>query len=986
MTAERTASVQAPAAGTRAIDLLRQGAFPDWWAFVPVAGKATYVKEWSTKPLSKELCIDAYKTNQAYAGLGVVTGEFSGGLIALDIDGSDADGRYKQAAGAEYAAYGEEQTMSWTSGKPGRRQLLYRVPPSVVPELRHVKTLILRGDGNWHLGHSDAERQGAKADIPAEGVEYQEVVLRFNQCQSVLPGSPHPETRKQYRWLNYNARQVAMAPDWVMDVLRGQRKPVQWLSDADQKALDAELGETAIPSRQIRGWFFKEEVQALLRPRLEDLIFNHPKFGEYGWKEREGNNPQRMSGCPWHGGRSGTSFQYSVESGCWDCKACGVGGDVLDFVHKVTVNDLYAERPQGPDLEGYVARIATELGFNYPEDARAQVTKTVETPRVVMDERQFHEALIKIHDEELNPAIRMGRMAGLAAETGRRLTGQQCLAAMDEYRYYEDSRRNNQKKEWWQDVEQMQFLVPNLLMRPTQVMMHAAGGLGKTSACMGLAKVVGRGESMRIRGIELPVKQGPVLWIQNDQNPAKLLRDCEDNGIDPAKDRWFIVKRGFQINHTHEFAQWIKEYKPALVVVDSIGSCSTKMQVEEKDKAFASPFYYYAEKNGDPADSGFPATSIIWIHHDNANGDARGTRYLIAAVDEQWHLRTLSEDEREALRERKHVPSSCRMIQIKKSRLGRQGDLLVVERDHDFAYSVWDYTPTERREDQGQGDPEPHTMALRIVKDHVLKARGEDGGRMKDRVTAKQVWETLVMEMNGQARRAPASRTVRRWLDRWVDDGVLALGKKAVVDGSDKPVQTYTLPSSRARALPMGDVLWSISPPKPLQTREKATDTANPAEYDVHCPEDGQPVQKSNGQQPEADGLSIGQIPVPEGDLGEKGANDTPTLGIRELHGLPEVVPGTPPEAPALAESPGKGDPLGAEVPGGEVPRGTSLGNEQPAPMDNGRSPDHPDVAEPGSGVQPGAGVALEAPAEYSETGEDWDNAFGTDAQFMNWG
>ena len=35
---------------------------------------------------------------------------------------------------------------------------------------------------------------------------------------------------------------------------------------------------------------------------------------------------------------------------------------------------------------------------------------------------------------------------------------------MEEYRYYEDSRRQNEKKHWWQDVERMQFLVPNLLM------------------------------------------------------------------------------------------------------------------------------------------------------------------------------------------------------------------------------------------------------------------------------------------------------------------------------------------------------------------------------------------------------------------------------------------------------------------------------------------------------------------------------------------
>jgi hypothetical protein len=53
-----------------------------------------------------------------------------------------------------------------------------------------------------------------------------------------------------------------------------------------------------------------------------------------------------------------------MTTGCWDCKACGVGGDVLDFVHKTTVGDLYAERPQGPDLERYVAEIAGKLGFN----------------------------------------------------------------------------------------------------------------------------------------------------------------------------------------------------------------------------------------------------------------------------------------------------------------------------------------------------------------------------------------------------------------------------------------------------------------------------------------------------------------------------------------------------------------------------------------------------------------------------------------------
>lgn len=866
-----------PWKGESAINLLRNNVFPAAWHFVPVAGKETYIKKWTTQPLTKEQCIEAYNANKAYNGVGVVTGNFSDGLIALDIDGPLADERYKALAGEEYEPYGEEQTMAWTSGKEGRRQILYRLPSHIADELTSLKKLIFKLDGEWYLGSGDKNRVATDAQLP-EGEEYQEVVLRFNHCQSVLPGSAHPEGRR-YKFLSYNNGMPAKAPGWIFDAVRPYRKPVAFLTEEMAESLK-DLGDTIIPPRQIRGWFFKDEIQAKLMPRLTDLVFNHPVFDEYGWKETGGDKPQMKCGCPWHGGASGTTFSFAMESGCWDCKACDVSGDLLDFVHKIRTNNKYAPKPTGVELENYVAEITTALGYNYPEDARAQVVK--EVPRLLLDEVQFHEALIKINDEETNPAIRIGRMAGLAAETGRRLTGVQCLAAMEEYRYYKRSKEKNDKAEWWENVEKMDFLVPNLLMRPTQVMLHAAGGLGKTSACMGLAKAVGRGETMRIRGIDLPVKQGTVLWIQNDQNPAKLLRDCEDNGINPALDKWFIVKRGWQLNHEQEMVSWIKAYKPALVVVDSIGSCSTQMQIEEKDKAFAHPLYFYADKNGDPTDGGFPATTFIWIHHDNAHGDARGTRYLINAIDEQWHLRPTTEDEREAIRERGSNPSNCRMIAIKKSRLGRQGDLLVVERDQNFAYSVSDYTPTERREDNGQGAPEPHTMALRIIKDRVREAC-EEGSDLKDRMTAKEVWERLVEEMNGQLRLPPSSKTVKRWLDRWVEDGVLSYGKPLPVEGQRKPAPSYTLPPSCTRALRKQNRLVSVLPRERLQENGFLEGHSEGQEEAVLSSEDvtdspssiEQPDPNMNRHAPDAVELSVQEIPVPEGDLEDERPNGT---------------------------------------------------------------------------------------------------------------
>ena len=212
MVASQSASLPPDDLSGKAIDLLRRGVFPGWWHFVPVSGKETYVEKWSSAPLTAAMCVEAYKARQCYRGVGVVTGKHSMGLIALDIDGPNADERYKAEAGAEYEAYGEEKTMSWTSGRPGRRQIVYQLPEQIIDELEEISTVILRKDGSWYKGNSDVERQGAKQEqgVAKEGeAAYEEVVLRFNACQSVLPGSPHPDTGGRYRFLNYNGGRVA---------------------------------------------------------------------------------------------------------------------------------------------------------------------------------------------------------------------------------------------------------------------------------------------------------------------------------------------------------------------------------------------------------------------------------------------------------------------------------------------------------------------------------------------------------------------------------------------------------------------------------------------------------------------------------------------------------------------------------------------------------------------------------------------------------
>ena len=290
--------------------------------------------------------------NPAYKGLGVVTGGFSNGLIALDIDGPTADERYKELAGDEYEEFGEETTMTFTSGREGRRQILYRVPESMIAELTHVKKLIRRVDGEWHLGAGDPLNKDQLEQQKKEE-KYEELVLRYNNCQSVVPGSPHPITKKLY-WFTNDVREVKIVPFWVIDALMPHRQPVGFLDNAALAAIRDELnlvvGDTKNTTNQMRGWFFKTSgaYDALVNQGLlEKLVFTPERFPlGFEWKDK-GDGVHRQNYCPWHGGESGTSFQYNAETGCWYCMAEGVGGDVVDFIHKSGVDDIQAPWPQG---------------------------------------------------------------------------------------------------------------------------------------------------------------------------------------------------------------------------------------------------------------------------------------------------------------------------------------------------------------------------------------------------------------------------------------------------------------------------------------------------------------------------------------------------------------------------------------------------------------------------------------------------------------
>lgn len=175
------------------------------WALTPVKEKRPLRPSWqSEQPLERDILLELLANGQSLAssngtwhcrwtGIGLRLGAISNNLMAVDLDGTSAGVKF-----GEISANCIPDTISWTSGREGRSQMLFRIPHDVAKQVTTVK-------------------------IPCAPDEYLE--FRWDGCQSVLPPSLHPKTGS-YKWLNSpSTHPVADAPDWLLSFLFQQAPP-----------------------------------------------------------------------------------------------------------------------------------------------------------------------------------------------------------------------------------------------------------------------------------------------------------------------------------------------------------------------------------------------------------------------------------------------------------------------------------------------------------------------------------------------------------------------------------------------------------------------------------------------------------------------------------------------------------------------------------------------------------------------------------------
>ncbi|HEY9847070.1 MAG TPA: DUF3987 domain-containing protein, partial [Candidatus Caenarcaniphilales bacterium] len=176
---------------------------PSAWRFTPVGNpkrkrqidgwqKIPYLPGWQTNPVPIET-IMRYLSQGACTGLGLLTGEISGGLLAIDIDGAEPLAHFLQLCGGSLP-----KSVSWTSGLRDRQQILFQVPQDYWPQLAKLNR---------------------KALEFCCGNQKQQLDFRWNNSQSVLPPSAHPSTGR-YQWIHSPLGcEVACAPAWLLEYL-----------------------------------------------------------------------------------------------------------------------------------------------------------------------------------------------------------------------------------------------------------------------------------------------------------------------------------------------------------------------------------------------------------------------------------------------------------------------------------------------------------------------------------------------------------------------------------------------------------------------------------------------------------------------------------------------------------------------------------------------------------------------------------------------
>jgi hypothetical protein len=220
------------------------------------------------------------------------------------------------------------------------------------------------------------------------------------------------------------------------------------------------------------------------------------------------------------------------------------------------------------------------------------------------------------------------------------------------------------------------YLIPGLLPSPYTVLFHGDKGTGKSATAFALLKHVLDGIPFQLNNQRVPVAPGKAIYFSADMSEQDFEEEFELHEIRNEQNLRF--QPGFNLYRKMQFVKLMNSFKPDIIVIDSLSSCSGAKAGDENKAEFAQPLYWLNTNNG----TLWPACAMVIIHHSNkATGGARGSSAIGAAVAEIWNITKPKADSGLSLQDQ-------RVIHIGKSRIGREGESLIQTQNEDLTISL----------------------------------------------------------------------------------------------------------------------------------------------------------------------------------------------------------------------------------------------------------------------------------------------------------
>ena len=574
-----------------------------------------------------DVALQIERRPEVFQAVGAFTGARSGGLVILDVDRNLA--RLKKKWGESL-----ENAPVITSTKQNAAKYLFRVPEALWGDVKG-------------FGLSDT------------GAGYEVLWGRQGVLYGAYPGSSDGKAPAGEYGFEGDLEDIPEAPDWLIAEMRDHAG--KELSDGgfikNRKALDFSDRDPA-------------EVAEIIQSALKVI-------------------PGQGAGSRDHWVKVGMAIHSELPTDLgltlWSAWSAEDPEFSQDWSEGNPCEQVWQSFRKGPVSLGSLFWMADQqmpARLWLSEDLR-KVVADVEADNVTRIRNvvlSFAEVVKKAKaiQEIENPAEAAHAMNTLALEAGYRDAGALERLLISQLQFEQQDEEMGLDRLLNKDLR-FEYLIPDLLPCPGTVMVHGAGGDGKSMSAWTIAKHVARGLPFSVRGDLVPVQQGSVLILNGDQSEVQVqqqMRDLEFTASDPV-----TVVMGWDLNWYFRFTKLIQKHQPKLVIIDSITGCSRGSAFVENKKEFASPIYWLANNNGRT----FPACTILLIHHANKSGGFRGSTAIRDAVDEVWGLRRPDKKQLE------RVGSNARLISVEKSRAGRDGTTLLMKLEDDLTFSLTDF-------------------------------------------------------------------------------------------------------------------------------------------------------------------------------------------------------------------------------------------------------------------------------------------------------